>query len=117
MSDQHDNIFSINKSKDMDNEVNENLAKIGHSGNSDVDVHVNVQVDTRPIAYAMLCSLLATKQITSVEFESAIGRLDELTADYGNQSDVKVNDSAKTKQHNQNNVPGLRLFGPMRKER
>jgi hypothetical protein len=38
----------------------ENINTIGQSGNSDVDVHVDVHVDTTPIAFAILTSLLAT---------------------------------------------------------
>ncbi|MBR7796185.1 hypothetical protein GT022_08995 [Agaribacter marinus] len=54
-----------------------NKSVVKHSGNSDVDV--NVHVDTKPIAYAMLCTLLASKQISNEEFEEAVSRLDKLT--------------------------------------
>ncbi|GGN57436.1 hypothetical protein [Oceanobacillus indicireducens] len=50
---------------------------IDYSGNSDVDIEVNV--DTTPIAYAMLCTLLATKQISDFEFKKAVRRLEDLT--------------------------------------
>lgn len=117
MPEEHNSLFSLNKSRQADTDANENLAKIGHSGNSDVDVHVNVQVDTRPIAYAMLCSLLATQQITHNEFKKALDKLEELTANYGNKSDIRVNGSEEKKGHNQTSIPGLRLWGPLRKER
>lgn len=54
-----------------------NKSAVKYSGNSDVDV--NVHVDTKPIAYAMLCTLLASKQISNEEFEEAVSRLDKLT--------------------------------------
>src|ERR1700730_7731539 len=56
-----------------------NHAKIGNSGNSNVDVHVNIEIDTKAIAYAMLCSLLATNAISNQEFNSAIAKWEELT--------------------------------------
>jgi hypothetical protein len=68
---QSNNIYHFPKS-------DKNEANIGHSGNSDVDVYVNVHVDTRPIAYAMLCSLLATKQITKEEFHDALQHWEQL---------------------------------------
>ncbi|WP_284037916.1 MULTISPECIES: hypothetical protein [Neobacillus] len=57
---------------------NEGLNSIEQSGNSDVDVHVDVHVDTTPIAFAILCSLLATKQMSNFEFEEAVDRLQSL---------------------------------------
>jgi hypothetical protein len=60
-------------------ELDTNSANIGHSGNSDVDVQVSIEVDTRPIAYALLCSMLATKQLSQSEFETAVNKMEELT--------------------------------------
>lgn len=65
-------------------EFDANAAQIGESGNSDVDVYVNVEVNTNPIAYAMLCSLLATRQITRPEFDEAIKHLDRLMKETNN---------------------------------
>ncbi|WP_182916966.1 hypothetical protein [Bacillus sp. PK3_68] len=59
-----------------DNEFRQ--AEVENSGNSDVDIHVIVEMDTKPVAYAMLCSLLATKQINYKEFEDALKILDGL---------------------------------------
>ena len=59
--------------------INENRNSIDRSGNSDVDVHVDVHVDTAPIGFAILCSLLATKQMSHEEFEAAVRRLEEMT--------------------------------------
>lgn len=56
----------------------ENINTIGQSGNSDVDVRVDVFVDTTAIAFAILTSLLATKQMTNEEFEIAVKRLENL---------------------------------------
>lgn len=53
-------------------------AKIGHSGNSDVDVFTHVEVDTKPIAYAMLCSLYAQRKLSKNEFNLAVRKLEEL---------------------------------------
>ncbi len=58
---------------------NENINTIGQSGNSDVDVQVEVIVDTTAIAFAILTSLLATKQMTNEEFNIALRRLENLT--------------------------------------
>lgn len=52
-----------------------NRSSVGYSGNSDVDV--NVAVDTEPLAYAMLCSLLATNQMTRSEFDHAVQELED----------------------------------------
>lgn len=49
---------------------------IGHSGNSDVDLTVNI--DTKAIAYSMLCSLYAKGDLNEEELENAIRKLDSL---------------------------------------
>ena len=59
-----------------DNELKR--TEVENSGNSDVDIHVIVEMDTKPIAYAMLCSLLATKQINHKEFNIALKTLEGL---------------------------------------
>ncbi|MBM4762807.1 hypothetical protein [Bacillus sp. B15-48] len=51
---------------------------IEHSGNSDVDLVVNVDIDTKPIAYSILCSLYAKGEISEHELEKAIKKLDSL---------------------------------------
>ena len=53
-------------------------ASIGHSGNSDVDVFTHIEVDTKPIAYAMLCSLYAQGKLSENEFNLAVRKLEEL---------------------------------------
>ncbi|WP_338749218.1 hypothetical protein [Bacillus sp. FJAT-52991] len=79
------------------------IAKVGHSGNSDVDIHIDVEVDTKPVAYAMLCSLLATKQLTTEEFEEALERLQNLIdKDKNTRVEKKNNHSSRVKLFNQN---------------
>jgi hypothetical protein len=51
---------------------------IGHSGNSDVDLTVNIDIDTKAIAYGLLCSLFAKGEITEQELDKAIQKLDHL---------------------------------------
>lgn len=73
-----DNLFSLqDKRRPYSEDMQTIESTVRESGNSDVDV--NILVDTTPIAYAMLCSLLATKQLTKSEFEKAVQKLDDLT--------------------------------------
>lgn len=103
------NVYQLrnNGSTDLDN----NHASIGHSGNSDVDVHVNIDVDTRPIAYAVLCSLYATKQMSQVEFELAVKKMEELT-DKSKTKKVIKDDSDLQQQVEKKGASQLRIFGP-----
>jgi hypothetical protein len=57
----------------------ENIAqsKVSESGNSNVDVHIKINVDVKPIAFAMLYSLFSSKQLTELQFEEALKRLEE----------------------------------------
>ncbi|WP_081485636.1 hypothetical protein [Bacillus methanolicus] len=57
-------------------------ATVNQSGNSDVDVNVKVNIDTMPIALALLCQSFANKQLTKEEFEIAVKKLLELTDKY-----------------------------------
>lgn len=59
-----------------------NKSSIDSSGNSDVNVDANIQVDTIPIAFAVLYYLLATKQLSHEEFEYALRKLLETTNKY-----------------------------------
>lgn len=52
-------------------------SQISESGNSNVDVHIKLDVDVKPIAFAMLYSLFAGKQLTEIELEKALKRLKE----------------------------------------
>ncbi len=51
---------------------------VEHSGNSDVDLTVNIDIDTKGIAYGMLCSLYAKGELTKLELYKAIQKLDKL---------------------------------------
>lgn len=59
----------------IENNVN---SLVGHSGNSDVDLVVNIDIHSKAIAYGMLCSLYAKGEITELELERAIEKLDYL---------------------------------------
>ena len=61
-----------------DEESTQVQANIGHSGNSDVDVFTHIEVDTKPIAYAMLCSLYAQGKLSKNEFNLAVRKLEAL---------------------------------------
>lgn len=74
---------------------NDTRSTIDYSGNSDVDIEVNV--DTTPIAYAMLCTLLATKQISDFEFKKAVRRLEDLTKEGIRPTIRDMNDLAQVK--------------------
>lgn len=69
---------SSNEQSIIDND-NESINSIGHSGNSDVDLKLDVNVDTTPIGFAILCSLLATGQMNNEEFQIALQKLEDLT--------------------------------------
>jgi len=70
-------------------------SNIDYSGNSDVDVEVTV--DTTPIAYAMLCTLLANNQISDFEFKKAVRRLEDLS-DKGKSPTIReMNDLSQVK--------------------
>lgn len=71
--------ISKNDFYDQNDLVNGTLAKISNSGNSDVDVNtkIDVYIDVMPIAFAILYSSLAKKQISKNEFENAIKKLNE----------------------------------------
>ncbi|WP_437833275.1 hypothetical protein ACQRXC_21105 (plasmid) [Niallia taxi] len=91
--DRENNIYPFRNNENY--EIDTNNAEINKSGNSDVDVFVNVEIDTKPIAHAILCTLLATKKISKKEFEEALANLEEITKNH------------------KNRIPGLRLFGPL----
>ncbi|GAA0323868.1 hypothetical protein GCM10008967_12990 [Bacillus carboniphilus] len=69
---------SRNEESELNRIINQNQSRINQSGNSDVDVNVKVEVDTKPIAYALLVSLLSTNQLSRSQFNEAVNQLDEL---------------------------------------
>jgi hypothetical protein len=60
----------------------ESMSTINQSGNSDVDVNVSVEVDTMPIALAILCQAYIKKELTNQQLESAVDKLLDLTDRY-----------------------------------
>ncbi|MCM3584597.1 hypothetical protein M3182_02420 [Mesobacillus maritimus] len=58
----------------------ENQAKtlIRDSGNSDVDLTVNIEIETKAIAYGMMCSLFAKGELDEIQLEKAVRKLDAL---------------------------------------
>ncbi|MDM5225668.1 hypothetical protein QUF73_05535 [Cytobacillus sp. NJ13] len=81
-----------------DNEIRNS---VGHSGNSDVDMNIEVKVDTTAIGFAILCSLYATGQLSDLEFRKATKKLEELTKEkmgsyYGND----INDTSAVRMYN-----------------
>ena len=75
--------------------TNDTRSTIDYSGNSDVDIEVTV--DTTPIAYAMLCTLLATKQISDLEFKKSVRRLEDLTKKGKSPTIREMNDLSQVK--------------------
>ncbi|WP_338449971.1 hypothetical protein R4Z09_28155 [Niallia oryzisoli] len=61
--------------KSNENKLN---ALVGHSGNSDVDLVVNIDINTKAIAYGMLCSLYAKGELTELQLVRAVEVLDKL---------------------------------------
>ncbi|MBP3040801.1 hypothetical protein J9303_15020 [Bacillaceae bacterium Marseille-Q3522] len=84
---------------------NKNVNSIGHSGNADVDLKVDVNIDTTAIGFAILSSLLATGQMSEEAFQIAVQRLEALTN--------KRMDSYFG--HDENNVANVRIFNKKRK--
>jgi hypothetical protein len=98
MENLNDHLFSlINLEKVVSNAADSNESSINNSGNSDVDIRI--AVDTTPIAFAMLCSLLASKQLSKEEFELAAQRLEDLTKNRKSHS-VKESKNDKVKLFN-----------------
>lgn len=48
------------------------------SGNSDIDLDIKIEIETKSIAYAMLCSLFAKGELTESELQDAIDKLDSI---------------------------------------
>lgn len=84
-SENENDLSSLNTSGD----IQSNQLKVSHSGNSDVDVHVDVHVDVSPIAFAMLYSLVANKQLSMVEFEEALEKLEQYKIKKNNNTSQK----------------------------
>ncbi|MEC1649728.1 hypothetical protein P9D74_01845 [Bacillus vallismortis] len=69
----NENIIPINRHTQ---EIPATESVIKNSGNS--EVHIDIHIDTMPIAFAVLCSALAAKQMTKEEFDTAYMQLREM---------------------------------------
>ncbi|MED3837715.1 Uncharacterised protein [Niallia circulans] len=93
--------WGFSKTFNRINNDNESFNTIKSSGNSDVDLAVEVNIDTTAIGFAILCSLLATGQMTDIEFQKAVKTLEKLTKEkMGNFYGNSVNDVANAKLYN-----------------
>ena len=63
----------------QDNTRNSNQSHIAHSGNSEVDI--KIQIDSSSIAFAILYSLFALNQLSSEGLELALSRLKKFNED------------------------------------
>lgn len=94
-----------NQTDSIISDVDFNKSSIGKSGNSDVDVNVNVIVDTTSIAFAYLCSMLATKKMTNDEFETAVQKLEEMTHRHSKRLE------------NQNDLSNVKVFNQYKQQK
>ncbi|MDM5303164.1 hypothetical protein QUF44_16625 [Bacillus subtilis] len=76
----NENIIPINRYPN-------NGSMIENSGNS--EVHIDIHIDTMPIAFALLCSALAAKQMSKEEFDTAYNQLREMNNGSHNGTSVK----------------------------
>ncbi len=67
---------------------NQIRALVQESGNSDVDVNVYVDIDTKSIAYAILCAMYAKGELSEIALEKAIKKLNQYLN--RNQKDTKT---------------------------
>ncbi|AXC54270.1 hypothetical protein ABEW26_00845 [Bacillus subtilis] len=72
----NENIIPLNRHTQ---EIPTTESVIKNSGNS--EVHIDIHIDTMPIAFAILCSALAAKQMTKEEFDTAYTQLQEMNRD------------------------------------
>ncbi|MEC1291632.1 hypothetical protein [Bacillus mojavensis] len=80
----NENIIPINRHTQ---EVPNNGSMVENSGNS--EVHIDIHIDTMPIAFAILCSALAAKQMSKEEFDTAYTRLQEMNRGHNSNTSVK----------------------------
>ncbi|MCY7783813.1 MULTISPECIES: hypothetical protein [unclassified Bacillus (in: firmicutes)] len=82
----NENIIPINRHTQ---EMPHNGSMIENSGNS--KVYIDIHIDTMPIAFAILCSALAAKQMTKEEFDTAYTQLQEMNRDNSKTSVKQIN--------------------------
>ncbi|MGM7719617.1 hypothetical protein [Metabacillus sp. Hm71] len=71
---------------------NDNKSSIDASGNSNVDI--SIDIDTKAIAYAILCSLYATDKLNESQFQKALEKFET----------VMKKEDEKKNGYNQSNV-------------
>jgi hypothetical protein len=81
-ADKDANEAEVKSTESMSTESMSTESTINQSGNSDVDVNVLVEVDTMPIALAILCQAFIKKELTNQQLESAVNKLLDLTDKY-----------------------------------
>ena len=96
----------------IENELN---TLVRHSGNSDVDLTVNIDIDTKGIAYGMLCSLYAKGELTKLEVYKAIhtmisNRMDKRKKEMNNNLVIENEIIRLILPHKAQEEIGLRLF-------
>lgn len=91
----------LRKAKSVNQVKTDASSAVNHSGNSDVDVKVNVNIDTMPIALAFLVLSYANNQITRQQFEDAVEKLLEVNKQYNDTKESYPRDS-KVKLMNNN---------------
>lgn len=83
-----------------------NSSGVNHSGNSDVDVAVNI--DTTALAYAFATFLHATGNLNNSEFETMIQNLNNLIEDPQNANIINnirpTNQTSNPRNSNRNNI-------------
>jgi len=78
-SNEIDNVLDSNSNeKNIEQIRNISNSVVKQSGNSDVDVQIDVHIDNSAIAYAILCSLYATNQMNIQEFNTSVRMLKDL---------------------------------------
>ncbi|MBU8709855.1 hypothetical protein [Bacillus subtilis] len=80
----NENIIPLNRHTQ---EIPTTESVIKNSGNS--EVYIDIHIDTMPIAFAILCSALAAKQMTKEEFDMAYTQLREMNRENNSRSSVK----------------------------
>ncbi len=75
--------------KNIDEKTNAGIdhlvqSKVSNSGNSTVNIDITVEVDVKPIAFAILYSLYVTNQLPEQELDKALKRLESFTGNLEN---------------------------------
>ncbi|MED4404009.1 hypothetical protein [Metabacillus fastidiosus] len=78
-----DRLMGIRESSS--NEIRSSFSSsLDHSGNSNNDIQINIEVDTAPLAFSLLSLAYANKQLTREEFDLAVQELKIFSEDRRN---------------------------------